>query len=70
VGGSGLDTSDYTAAVDAFRVSEKLATASVWSPRVLVDRETVRRLCGALERVRRAMGELIEVISARRWCSH
>jgi uncharacterized Ntn-hydrolase superfamily protein len=65
--------SDYTAeamaAVDAFRASEHLATASLGSPSGLVDRETVERLWAALARVGKAEGvrrELLEVVSVRR----
>ncbi len=62
-------TPEAVAAVDAFRTSEHLATASLGSPAGLVDRETVPRLWLALERADKADAvrrELLEIVSVRR----
>jgi len=62
-------TDDVIAAVEAFRASEKLSTASSGSPAGLVDAQTVARLWAALERAGKAAAvreQLLEVVSVRR----
>lgn len=62
-------TPDVIAAVDAFRVSEKLGSSSVGSPSGLVDSETVSRLWAALERAGKARAvreQLLDLTAVRR----
>ena len=62
-------TADAIAAVDSFRASEKLAGPALGSPAGLVDRETVARLWGALDRAGKADAvrrELLELTAVRR----
>ena len=57
------------AAVDAFRVSDKLGGPSVGSPSGLVDAETVAHLWGALERAGKAQAvrqQLLEITQVHR----
>lgn len=68
-GSSTRFTDDVIAAVEAFRASEKLSTASSGSPAGLVDAQTVARLWAALERAGKAAAvreQLLEVVSIRR----
>jgi peptidoglycan hydrolase-like protein with peptidoglycan-binding domain len=60
---------DVIAAVDSFRVAEKLGGPSVGAPSGLVDSETVARLWLALERAGKAASvrqQLLEVTAVRR----
>jgi peptidoglycan hydrolase-like protein with peptidoglycan-binding domain len=65
-----LYTVETVSAVDAFRTSEKMATASAGgSPAGLVDPETVARLWSALERAGKANDvrkTLLDVTQVRR----
>jgi uncharacterized Ntn-hydrolase superfamily protein len=62
-------TTETVAAVDAFRLAERLAVSSLGSPAGLVDRETVAHLWAALERAGKAADvrrELLDVTAVRR----
>jgi uncharacterized Ntn-hydrolase superfamily protein len=64
-----LYTEETVRAVDAFREAEGLSTPAVGSPPGLVDRETVGRLWGALERAGKAesvRARLKEITAVRR----
>jgi uncharacterized Ntn-hydrolase superfamily protein len=62
-------TPEAVAAVDAFRVAEKLSVSALGSPPGLVDEDTVRRMWAALERAGKAEGvrrALLETTAVRR----
>ncbi|HJU89005.1 MAG TPA: DUF1028 domain-containing protein [Gemmatimonadaceae bacterium] len=64
-----LYTPEAAAAVDAFRMAERLSTPAIGSPRGLVDEETVARLWSALERAGKAEAirkVILELTAVRR----
>lgn len=67
--GANVFAPDVIAAVDSFRVAEKLGTPAVGSPAGLVDAETVARLWAALERAGKAnavRSQLLDITAVRR----
>ena len=67
--GANAYTPDMIAAVDSFRVAEKLGGPAVGSPSGLVDSETVTRLWAALDRAGQAVvvrSQLLDVTAVRR----
>jgi hypothetical protein len=67
--GANVFTPDLIAAVDSFRVAEKLGGPSVGSPSGLVDAETVEHLWAALRRAGKAAAvrqQLLDLTAVRR----